>query len=88
MLTPNLKFTMVLDAIITTLLGSTQFIHPNTKLSQSSFFVPHPIGPKIGNTTQKFPKSHLNGLVTFTKKMFEENIIHFNGYVHMGIYHY
>ncbi len=59
MLTPNLKFTMVLDAIITTLLGSTQFIHPNTKLSQSSFFVPHPIGPKIGNTTQKFPKMSL-----------------------------
>lgn len=71
--TTNLNFTMVLDTINTILLSSTQPIHLNTKRSQSSFFVPNPIGPKISNANKNFLKKHFNGLVIFSNHL----LLHF-----------
>jgi hypothetical protein len=63
---PNPNFIIVLNIVITTLLGSTQPIHHNTKISLFSLLVPNPVRLETNNTTQDFIRSHFSGLVTFS----------------------
>jgi len=63
---PNPNVIIILNVIITTLLGSTQPIHPNTKIPLFSLLVPNPVRLETNNATQDFLKSHFSGLVTFS----------------------
>ncbi len=56
---PNLSFNVGLNGMITTILGSTQLKHLNTKILQASLFVPSLIRLEISNVAQKFPKKQL-----------------------------
>jgi hypothetical protein len=53
---PNLNFAIVLDIIIIILLGSTQPIHPNTKILQSSLLFPNLVKPKTNASQKSYEK--------------------------------
>jgi hypothetical protein len=75
--TPNLNFTIILNAITIILLNSTPPIHFITKILQSPPLFPNPIG--LENPLHiNFLKSNFSELITLTK-MFMKSQIHLDG---------